>query len=129
MEVLKFEESTFDNVLATMSEKQIDELTFGAIQLDKTGKILTYNAAESRLTGRRREDVVGKNFFHDVAPCTRRSEFYGRFKDGVKIGALNVLFEYEFDYRMSPTKVKVHMKKALAGESYWIFVKRVAVEP
>jgi photoactive yellow protein len=35
------------------------------------------------------------------------------------------MFEYVFDCRMAPTKVKIHMKKALVGDSYWIFVKRL----
>ena len=30
-----------------MSEAQLDELPFGAIRLDKDGKILSYNATES----------------------------------------------------------------------------------
>jgi len=30
-----------------------------------------------------------------------------------------------FDYNMAPTKVKVHMKKALVGDTFWVFVKRV----
>lgn len=129
MDVVSFGEDKIENVLATMSEDEIDALPFGAIQLDKQGIILLYNAAESKITGRRREDVVGKNFFRDVAPCTRRPEFYGRFKEGIKAGGLNVLFEYELDYRMNPTKVKVHMKKALTGDTYWIFVKRITLDP
>jgi len=27
---------------------------------------------------------------------------------------------------MKPTKVQVHMKRALQGDSYWVFVKRLA---
>ena len=65
-------------------------------------------------------------FFDEIAPCTKRPEFYGRFRDGVEQGDLNTLFEYEFDYKMNPTKVKVHMKKSLTGDSYWILVKRIS---
>jgi photoactive yellow protein len=35
------------------------------------------------------------------------------------------MIEYTFNYQMKPTKVKVHMKKALVGDSYWVFVKRL----
>ena len=34
-------------------------------------------------------------------------------------------FDYVFDYKMTPTKVKMHMKKALMDDSYWVFVKRL----
>ena len=128
MEVVKFGSENIENVLAKMNEKQIDNLAFGAIQLDKDGVILIYNATESEITGRKPEDVIGKNFFREVAPCTRRPEFYGKFKEGVAKGELNTLFEYEFDYKMNPVKVKVHMKKALVGDTYWIFVKRITFD-
>lgn len=122
---IKFGEDDVENKLSSMSGNQIDSLSFGAIQLDCNGKILQYNNAEGEITGRDPKAMLGKNFFEDVAPCTKSPEFHGRFKAGVAKKDLNVLFEYRFDYNMSPTKVKVHMKKALVGDSYWVFVKRI----
>lgn len=124
MEMVKFGSDDIENALAKMGTGELDDLAFGAIQLDANGKILKYNAAEGGITGRDPKSVIGKDFFKDVAPCTDTQEFRGRFQDGVKNGNLNTMFEYTFDYEMKPTKVKVHMKKALAGESYWVFVKR-----
>nr|WP_298374018.1 photoactive yellow protein [uncultured Halomonas sp.] len=125
MEILSFGSDNIENSLATMSDKQLNDVAFGAIELDKNGTILKYNAAEGDITGRNPSEVIGKNFFRDVAPCTNRPEFKGRFDEGVKNDNLNTLFEYTFDYNMKPTKVKVHMKKALSGGSYWVFVKRL----
>lgn len=125
MEIIKFGQENIENVLASLSQQQIDQLSFGAIQVDHTGKILMYNATEGEITGRNPKEMIGKNFFEEVAPCTKRPEFYGRFKDGVAKKELNVLFEYEFDYKMNPIKVKVHMKKSLIDDTYWIFVKRI----
>ncbi|NBB90345.1 MAG: photoactive yellow protein [Spirochaetes bacterium] len=125
MDIVKFGQEDIENSLSQMDDKQLDDLAFGAIQLDKDGTILQYNAAEADITGRDPEAVKGKNFFTDVAPCTNTDEFFGKFKQGVDSGELNSLFEYTFDYQMQPTKVKVHMKKSLVGDSYWVFVKRV----
>ena len=125
MNTVAFGKSDIENVMSKMSEKDINTLAFGAIQLDAAGKILTYNAAEGAITGRNPGAVIGKNFFKDVAPCTNTSKFKGVFDAGVKADNLNTMFEYVFDYNMSPTKVKIHMKKALSGGTYWIFVKRV----
>ena len=125
MEVLSFESKDLANVLAKMGDKEIDKLAFVAIKVDAEGKILQYNAAEGEITGRDPKEVIGKNFFTEVAPCTNRPEFYGKFKEGVSKGELNTLFEYVFDYKMKPTKVKVHMMKAMVGEGYFIFVKRI----
>lgn len=125
MNTVAFGKSDIENVMSKMSAKDINTLAFGAIQLDSLGKILTYNAAEGAITGRDPGTVIGKNFFRDVAPCTNTSKFKGVFDAGVKADNLNTMFEYVFDYNMNPTKVKIHMKKAISGGTYWIFVKRV----
>ena len=124
MDFVQFGTDDIENTLSNMKDGDLDNLAFGAIQLDADGKILQYNAAEGDITGRDPKAVIGKNFFKEVAPCTDSKDFSGRFKEGVKNGDLNTMFEYTFDYQMQPTKVKVHMKKALAGDSYWILVKR-----
>lgn len=125
LELVTFGRSDIENTLEKMSPAQIDSLAFGAIELDASGKILKYNAAEAGITGRSASAVLGRNFFRDVAPCTNTSRFKGVFDAGVRAGNLNTLFEYVFDHKMVPTKVKIHMKKAMSGDSYWIFVKRI----
>ncbi|MDQ2076905.1 photoactive yellow protein [Marinimicrobium sp. ABcell2] len=125
MDFVKFGEDNIENALSKMSDSQLDKVAFGAIELDSKGTVLKYNAAEGDITGRKPEEVTGKNFFTQVAPCTDKVEFKGRFDMGVKNGDLNTMFEYVFDYKMQPTKVKVHMKKALTGDTYWVFVKRL----
>ena len=124
-EVIKFDSSDIDNKLSSMSTADLDKLAFGAVELDRNGRILRYNSAEGDITGRNPKDTIGKSFFKDVAPCTNSPEFFGRFEDGVKKGNLNTMFEYTFDYKMRPTKVKIQMKKDPGKESYWIFVKRI----
>ncbi len=125
MDIVKFGSDEIENRLAKMSDRDVDGLAFGAIKLDKNGNILLYNAAEGQITGRKPEEVIGKNFFDQVAPCTKSPKFFGAFKKGVERGDLNAMFEYEFDYKMNPVKVKVHMKKDLNDDFYWIFVKRL----
>lgn len=125
LQLVGFGKADIENVLNKMTAKDIDNLAFGAIELDKTGNVLKYNAAEGAITGRNPASVIGKNFFRDVAPCTATPKFKGVFDAGVKADNLNTMFEYVFDYQMKPTKVKVHMKKSISGGSYWIFVKRL----
>lgn len=125
MQVVSFGREDVDNVLARMSARELDQLAFGAIQLDAQGVILAYNATEAGITGRSAQEVIGKSFFRDVAPCTDTPQFRGTFDAGVRAGNLNTMFEYVFDYKMTPTRVKIHMKKAIIGDSYWIFVKRL----
>ncbi|QJW85488.1 photoactive yellow protein [Ramlibacter terrae] len=125
LNVVLFGKKDIENVLASLSDRQIDQLAFGAVQLDASGRVLKYNAAEASITGRTAASVIGANFFRDVAPCTNSPTFKGLFDAGVASGDLNTMFEYVFDYKMAPTKVKIHMKKAISGDTFWIFVKRL----
>ncbi len=70
--------------LAALTQEEVDELPYGFVVLDGEGKILLYNRYESRLSRIAPERVIGKNFFKDVAPCTRVEAFYGRFKQLVE---------------------------------------------
>ena len=122
---LEFGSNDIENVMARLSSVEIDRLAFGTIQLDAAGVILQFNLMEGKITGRDPAKMIGRNLFKDVAPCADTPAFKGAFDDGVRSGALNVMFEYTFDYVMTPTRVKVHMKRALAGDSYWLFIKRL----
>lgn len=125
VDFIEFDHLDIENVMAKLTQVEVDNLHFGAIELSADGTILQFNAIEGRITGRDPKAVIGKNFFSEVAPCTNRPTFRGKFTRGVRLGQLNTMFEYTFDYLMQPTRVKVHMKKALIGDSYWVFVKRI----
>ncbi|MAZ67055.1 MAG: photoactive yellow protein [Kangiellaceae bacterium] len=122
--VIQFASDDIENKLASLSDNEIDKLAFGAIELDTSGHILKYNQTEGAITGRSPSEVLGKNFFTAVAPCTNTPTFKGAFDKVVKTGN-STMFEYTFDYKMSPTKVKVHLKKALVNDNIWVFVKRL----
>ncbi len=122
---IEFGQVDVDNVMAKLSAQEIDQLAFGAIQLNAAGVVLSYNATETSITGRRPEAVIGRSFFNEIAPCCNTPGFRGVFDAGVRDGNLNAIFDYVFDYRMNPTRVKIHMKAALTGDTYWVFVKRI----
>lgn len=109
--------------IQSLAENELDRLPFGAIRLDREGKILSYNQAEAALSGRRKEIVLGKNFFTDVAPCTNVQEFAGRFREGVQKGSLHTVFPYIFDYNMDPRNVWVTLFYSNETDTAWVFVR------
>lgn len=106
-----------------MDVQELDELPFGAIRLDRTGKILSYNATEAKLTGRDPKRVIGRNFFNEVAPCTNVQAFAGRFREGVAKGDMHVIFPYRFDFEMAPRDVTVTLFYSKQTDSAWVFVR------
>ena len=102
----------------------LDDLPFGAIRLDDQGIIQTYNIAESNLTGLLPNNVIGKNFFTEVAPCTNVKAFAGRFREGVKAGKLHAVFPFRFDFKMKPLEVQVALYFEPKERRAWVFVRR-----
>ena len=109
--------------IQSLGERDLDQLPFGAIRLDADGTILSYNRAEESLAGRKREKVIGKNFFTEVAPCTNVQEFAGKFREGVAKGTLHTTFPYIFDFEMEPRNVWVTLFYSRETQSAWVFVR------
>ena len=127
MEHISFEGVNLAELLPRIPDSIKDGLPFGLVKLDLVGTVLEYNMAEGELTGVDPKWAIGKNFFDDVALCTKTPAFYGRFLEGVKKGFLNAVFDYTFDHRDIATKVKVHMvtiPNHLGQKNVMILVKR-----
>lgn len=104
-----------------LDESTIDTCPFGVIRIDSAGKILAYNSYEERLAGLRREDVLGKSFFFEVAPCTRVRAFYGRFLDGIARGSLHAVFGFVFPFASGDRRVQITLYSHLGD--VWILVR------
>ncbi|MGH9940742.1 MAG: photoactive yellow protein [Pyrinomonadaceae bacterium] len=108
-----------------MSPTQLNALLFGAIKISRDGTILSYNVYESKLSGRLASEVIGRNFFTEVAPCTAVQEFYGTFRE--MIGRRAVHEEFDFVFALSPpVKVHITLLYELNAGVGWILVKEVA---
>lgn len=117
---------TFDapSTLPALSDAELDELDFGVVRVDDDGVITFYNEYESDLANVDPEDAVGKNFFTQIAPCTNNRLFFGRFKEGVAEGALDVAFPYTFTYKLRPMLVDIRLYRSPEDGSNWVLVKK-----
>jgi photoactive yellow protein len=108
--------------VGNLSGAEIDSLPFGAIRLAADGTVLSYNSAEEKISGRRRDDVIGRNFFAEIAPCTRVRAFFGAFEEGLKRRNLNEIFDFTFRFPGGPKEVRIRMIYSEPVDSVWIFV-------
>ena len=106
-----------------IDEELLDEQPFGIIRLDSSGRILNYNLYEEKLARRSREEVVGKNFFFEVAPCTKVRKFYGRFLDGVERRSLKATFSFNFAFAHGDRKVEITLLYRSVDDSVWVIVR------
>ncbi|WP_396202443.1 PAS domain-containing protein [Gemmatimonas sp.] len=118
-------EHTVNTVLEhadTMSTEELDKLPYGMIQLDATGRILNYNAVESKLASLKKEDAIGKQFFTEIAPCTKVQDFYGRFKEGVIHESLDTSFRFHFAFKQNPRDVTVRLLYSRRTRTVWVLI-------
>ena len=109
--------------LPHMSNEELDTLPFGVIGLDDQGFVLQYNQYECTLAHRTKEDTIGKDFFQEIAPCTKSPIFSGLFFHGVQQDNLCAFVSYFFDFRSNPTHVWIHMHRC-PTKTNWILVQK-----
>lgn len=124
MQILSFGADDVANAFAKLSPKELDDISYGVIQVDAKGRILLFNRAEAEIAGCDPKAAIDKNFFTEVAVCTNESGFRGIFDAGVKTGNLNTVFEWHLRGKSMPV-VQVHLKSAVCGTKFWIFTKRL----
>ncbi|WP_437678343.1 PAS domain-containing protein [Sorangium sp. So ce131] len=120
-------ESEFDIGVFNLDERGLDAQPFGIIQLDRNGTVLSYNLYEENQARRKRQDVLGKNFFTDIAPCSRVKKFYGRFLLGIEQRELNATFGFVFHFPHKTRNVDVSLfyKRAaqVREDTVWVLIR------
>ncbi len=112
--------------LENLSKDELDRLPFGVIQVDNVGRVLSYNAAESRLSGFTPQQVLGRNFFTEVAPCAGMPSFYVRFLNGMRRDSFRLRLAYTFTFQAAPVRVYIVVKRVSGQRTAWIQSHRVA---
>ena len=57
-----------------------DSFPFGLMELDGSGRVIRYSpASEKESDAHPADEVVGRNFFRDIAPVEETAELKGRF--------------------------------------------------
>jgi len=113
----------------SLGTSDLDALPFGMIQLDRTGKILKFNRTEANLARINQERQLGRNFFDDVAPCTKVREFYGRFQEGLEKRSLYETFGFVFKFDHGWRNVAITMMYSDKTDSVWVLVSQTSVTP
>lgn len=125
-------DKTADDLLRqvdTLTERDLDTLPFGLIQLDRSGRILKFNQTEAKLARINRDRQIGRNFFDDVAPCTKVRDFYGRFMQGLNQRSLYETFGFVFKFDHGWRNVAITLFYSEKTDSVWVLISQTSVTP
>jgi photoactive yellow protein len=106
--------------LAAASKSELDELEFGVIEMDLKGIVLRYNHFESQQAGLSEAQVVGRQFFWEVAVCCNNQMIAQRFEQP----SLDETIEYTFSFQMRLTPVTLRLLKDAGAVVMYMLVRR-----
>jgi photoactive yellow protein len=113
--------------LFDLGAEDLDDLPFGIVELDANGVVLVYNHGEEQISGRNRAQVVGRNFFSEVAPCTNVRDFAGKYRALVHRGRSGeASLEFVFDFVSASMLVWVQMIYSAPQKRGFLVVRRRA---
>ena len=108
------------------NETLIDRLPLGLVVLDRLGFVVKYNRYEEELARRRRQDVIGRSFFEDVARCTNHPAVAGAYHAAMADdGELRAEVETCFDlpFHPKPRDVRILMQSfELGNQPFGVFL-------
>lgn len=113
------------------SDAELDALPFGVIGLDEEGIVLRYNLYESRLARLDRNQVVGRRFFQEIAPCLGTEEFQRRYRGFVAAPEprKGERFDFVFDFAFGAQHVVIEIVRAAGAPRYYLIVDRKKLSP
>jgi photoactive yellow protein len=99
----------------------LDELGFGVVRLGRDGRVVAYNAYESRAAALSRERVLGRHFFTEIGSCMDNALVARRFDAD---GELDAEIDYLFTLRLKPTPVRLRLLKSPRATAMYLLVRR-----
>ncbi|GAA4790637.1 hypothetical protein GCM10023200_27060 [Actinomycetospora chlora] len=108
------------DMLEVAAAEHFDELRFGLIVTDRQGVVVGYNRFESERAGIRRDKVVGRDLFIEVAPCVNNYLVAERYHEE---DALDEELDYVFTFRVRPTPVRLRLLAAAGSERQYLAIR------
>ena len=119
-----FDEPMLAALIEQLSEAEIHALPYGAIRLDREGRVLLLSDTEARQSGYGSRPAQGRLFFSDIAPCLANDSFRGRIEHALAAGILDIEMEHVGDFDDLNKLLRYRVQSA-AGGGVWIFTQRL----
>lgn len=91
--------------MQTMSSSTF--LPFGLLELDARGTVIRYSPAAEQNSPVQAQDVLGRNFFREIAPVEQVSDFQSRFQVFMASGESVQRFTSSFPSEKGQIKVQI----------------------
>ena len=96
--------------------------------LDPEAIVVKYNKMEESWSRFDRKNVIGENFFLDIAPCTQVKEFFGRYQQLITSDVADLVqFYFVYMFNRGPVHVNISMSWNPELQLVTVLARKVAV--
>jgi photoactive yellow protein len=120
-EVVRIDNPDVVKQLEKLSAQELDDLPFGVIRIDRTGRILFYSKTESRLSGYN-QIPTGHNIF-ELSKCLGSDDFRGRITRAAEQGPINLDIGWSGDFASPKRDLRFRVRSS-TPDDIWILVER-----
>jgi photoactive yellow protein len=122
---IKYDDSALFDALVSLTDTEMDALSFGVIGFDSDEIICTYNAPEAKWAGLDKDQILGSPMFEVVAPCMNNYLIAERFNEArVQFESLDVTLDYVLTLRMRPTPCTLRLLADPVSRIRFILISR-----
>ncbi|HOV12727.1 MAG TPA: PAS domain-containing protein [Spirochaetota bacterium] len=107
--------------ILSLSSDEKDKFDFGIIGIDEKKIIIDYNHTEELLSGYKKEFVIGKNLFLDIAPCMNNYLVALKFEERDQF---DEIIPYILSFKVKPVSVDLRLIKDKDRKIGYVLVKR-----
>jgi photoactive yellow protein len=119
---VEFHDRDLAAIVETLPAASVHALPFGAIRLDREGRVTFYSESERLLSGYAQK-ALSRPFFTEIAPCMNNEKFRGRIGRALAAGTLDITFSFTGDFNDPDRELDVRVQSAIDG-GCWIFIRR-----
>lgn len=95
--------------------------------MDDRGRVCIYSVYESQQARLSGDDVIGRNFFEQVAPCMNNLMVAGRFADAMRASSsLDATLDYVLAFRSRITPAKLRLLYSPEIPMHYLLIQRSA---
>lgn len=120
-DAVRFDAADLARQIETLSQYQLDTLSFGVILIDRDGTIVFYSQTEAQKSGYG-EIPIGQNLFA-ISPCMASNDFRGRIKRAMDEGPVDLEFGWAGDFADPTRDLRLRVISS-SNNGIWIFVER-----
>ena len=113
------------NWLYAVADEAVDALPFGVVGMDGDGRVCVYSVYESEQANLSRGEVIGRNFFEQVAPCMNNLMVAGRFADARRASTpLDAAIDHVLAFRSRITPSKLRLLYSPEISTHYLLIQR-----